>query len=75
MKEQSLTYTKTTFPWFDLNLRSYGQLFFLFYHILNKPKIQVKNFLRMEYSNMLKANPRQEQGMNNFAEKDQNMGK
>ena len=29
MKEQSLTYTKTTFALFDLNLRSYGQLFVL----------------------------------------------
>ena len=29
MKEQSFTYTKTTFALFDYNLRSYGQLFVL----------------------------------------------
>ena len=29
MKEQSLTYTKTPFAVFNLNLRSYGQLFVL----------------------------------------------
>ena len=29
MKEQSLTYTKTTFALFDLNLPFYGQLFLL----------------------------------------------